>query len=101
VLASAGVFAGALLGGYLGTLMPARLELFGLAYDWASPLFGIFLISTLARLVVVLLFIPKLREVRAVRPISFGQVIFRVTRINALAGLVFDIVGSRARNDCD
>jgi hypothetical protein len=41
--------------------------------------------------------LPGIREVRKVRPISFSSVIFRVTRVNALAGLVFDIVGARPR----
>jgi hypothetical protein len=32
-----------------------------------------------------------------VRPISFGNLIFRVTRVNALAGMVFEIIGPRGR----
>ena len=84
-----------------GTGAPADITVFGYNWQWASPLYGIFILSTLARLLVVLTFIPRLKEVRAVRPISFGQVIFRVTRVNALAGLVFDIVGSRPKSDDD
>jgi MFS family permease len=99
VIASCGVFGGAILGGVLATLMPDNVNLFGYNWQWASPLYGIFILSTLARLLVVITFIPQLKEVRAVRPISFGQVIFRVTRVNALAGLVFDIVGSRPKKD--
>jgi hypothetical protein len=49
----------------------------------------------------VILLTPKLREVRPVREISLGQVIFRVTRMNALAGLVFDIVGPRGDRPTD
>ena len=97
VLASLGVFGGAVLGGYLATVMPERVRLFGFTYDWVSPLYGVFIISTIIRTMVVGLLIPRLREVRAVRPISVSQVIFRVTRINALAGVVFDIIGSRPR----
>jgi hypothetical protein len=62
-------------------------------------MFGVFVVSTLARASVVMLLTPKLREVRSVREISLSQVIFRVTRMNALAGLVFDIVGSRSKNE--
>jgi hypothetical protein len=47
----------------------------------------------------MLILLPKLREVRVVRPISYGQLVFRVTRVNALAGVVFDIVGTRRRRD--
>jgi MFS family permease len=97
VLAGLGVFAGAILGGVLGAAMPERIAMFGLDWHWSSPLYGLFIISTIVRLLVVVTFIPHLNEVRAVRPISFGQVIFRVTRVNALAGLVFDIVGSRPK----
>ena len=99
VLASLGVFAGAILGGILGAAMPEGIALFGFDWHWASPLYGLFIISTIVRLLVVATFIPRLKEVRAVRTISFGQVIFRVTRVNALAGLVFDIVGSRSKKE--
>jgi MFS family permease len=95
VLASIGIFSGAVLGGYLGTIMPTELTLFGNTFSWLSPLFGVFVVSTLVRAAVVALLTPKLREVRSVREISVSQVIFRVTRMNALAGLVFDIVGSK------
>jgi MFS family permease len=98
VLASSGVFCGAILGGYLGTVMPTEINLFGSTYSWVSALYGVFIVSTIMRATVVALLIPRLREVRTVRPISLGQVIFRVTRINALAGVVFDIVGSRPKN---
>jgi len=37
------------------------------------------------------------REVRAVRNISLGQLIFRVTRLNALSGIFFEVVGTRPK----
>jgi len=101
VLANVGIFAGAILGGYLGTVMPATLEVFGKSYAWLSPLYGVFIVSTIVRTAVVLLLLPKLREVRNVRSITIPQVIFRVTRINALAGIFFDVVGSRPRQPED
>jgi MFS family permease len=97
VLANIGIFAGAILGGYLGYILPSHADIFGVSYSWLSPLYGVFIISTIVRAAVVLWLVPKLREVRNVRPISIPQVIFRVTRINALAGVFFDIVGSRPR----
>lgn len=99
VLASIGVFAGAMLGGYLGAIMPASFDLFGFAVDMLSPLYAVFVLSALARAAAVLIFVPKLEEVRNVRPISVGQVIFRVTRVNALAGVVFEILGSRPKRE--
>lgn len=101
VLASIGTFAGAILGGFLATVLPRELVLAGIHYSWLSPLYGVFVLSTLVRGGVVLLLLPKLREVRSVRPISTSAVIFRVTRINALAGIFFDIVGSRRRGPDD
>ena len=95
VLASAGLFVGATLGGLLGAYLPMHMELFGVLYEWGSPLLGVFAISALARVIVVVVLLPKIREVRRVRPISFGGLIFRVTRANALAGLVFEIIGPR------
>jgi MFS family permease len=97
VLASVGVFVGAVLGGWLGAVLPAEIRLFGHDLRWVSPLYGVFVVSTIVRAAVVVLLVPRLREVRNVRPISVGQVIFRVTRINALAGVVFEIVGSKPR----
>ena len=74
VLASIGIFFGALLGGTLGEWLPDTLRIGDLTWEWPSAL-----------------------EVRAVRPIGFGGVIFRVTGVNALAGLVFDVVGNLPR----
>ncbi len=101
VLANTGIFCGAILGGYLGAVLPTSAELFGRTFSWLSPLYGVFVVSTVARAAVVALLVPKLREVRRVRPISISRVIFRVTRINALAGVFFDIIGSRPRRSDD
>lgn len=97
VLASAGIFAGAMLGGYLGAVLPTQFELFGNSVSWLSPLLGVFVISTLARSFIVIVLLPKIREVRKVRAISFTDLIFRVTRVNALAGLIFEIIGPKPR----
>lgn len=95
VLASIGIFAGAILGGFLGSILPTEVSILGHTYSWLSPLLGVFLISALARATIVTLLVPKIREVRTVRPISFRDLIFRVTRVNALAGIIFDVIGSR------
>jgi len=97
VLASSAIFCGALIGGYLGVVLPGRIDIFGMSWAWLSPLLGVFAISALLRTIVLVILLPKIREVRRVRPISFSRVIFRVTRTHALAGLMFDIVGSRPK----
>ncbi|MCZ6890162.1 MAG: MFS transporter [Gammaproteobacteria bacterium] len=99
-LAAFGVFVGAMIGGYLGTHLPREMTLFGDGHQWMTALYGVFAISALARLIVALLFLPRLREVRRVRPMSMSGLIFRVTRFHPVSGLIFDIVGTRrkARN---
>jgi MFS family permease len=95
VLASIGIFCGAMLGGYLGSVLPRQFDLFGQHVTWSSALFGVFILSSIGRATVVVLFLPRIQEVRAVKPVSVGGLIFRVARYNALAGLFFDIVGRR------
>jgi len=104
VMSSTGIFCGAVLGGYLGVILPDRFHVFGLQVVWLSPLLGVFAISAAARTAVLLMLLPKISEVRKVRPISIASVIFRVTRVNALAGMMFDVIGSRpnaARNNAE
>jgi MFS family permease len=99
VLVAGGVFCGAILGGYLGLVLPVNVSLFGQSFSWLSSLYGVFVISTLMRGAVAFLLIPRLREVRQVRHISTADVIFRVTRMNALAGMFFEIVGTKSGKD--
>jgi len=87
------VFFGAMLGGYLGTIMPASITVSGSTYTWESVLLGVFFISSLARLTVASVFLPRLREVRTVPQMSVTELIFRATRFNALSGLLYDIIG--------
>jgi MFS family permease len=97
VLASTGIFAGAMLGGYLGAVLPTQVELFGTTFSWFSPLLGVFAISTVVRAIIVIALVPKIREVRNVRDISLTDLMFRVTRVNALAGMVFDVLGTKPK----
>lgn len=97
VLANLGVFCGALLGGYLGMTLPKDITLFGHDYSWHSALLDVFLLSSLGRMLVALIFIPLLREVREVPSLSATGIIFRIARFNALAGLVFDILLPKKR----
>ncbi|MBK8163535.1 MAG: MFS transporter [Gammaproteobacteria bacterium] len=97
VLASVAVFCGAMVGAYLGTHLPREAVLFGTHYEWLSVLYGVFLISTLARLLVAVLFLPQLKEMRTARAASVGGVIFRVARLQPLSELIFDIISPRRR----
>jgi len=97
MLSNTGLFAGAMLGGYLGMVLPTELSLFGHSFSWGSSLLGVFAISTLVRAVMVLVLLPRIREVRRVRPIKVSELIFRVTRVNALAGMFFEVVTSKPK----
>jgi MFS family permease len=79
-IAAIGVFLGASLGGYLTTHLPSNMAIFG--YDLAnhSPIAGVFIISTLMRLGIVLAFLPLLGKLRPLRPLSLKSVTFCLWR---------------------
>jgi MFS family permease len=97
VLMNAGVFCGAMLGGYLATHLPTELHWGAIDLYWTYPIYAVFFISSLARLVVAAAFLPRIPEVRSVEAFSVRGMIFRVTRIHAISGMVFDIVGGIRR----
>jgi MFS family permease len=98
VLASIGIFAGALLGGYMATHLPdAGITIAGVSPHWEFALLAVFGVSALARLAVAGIFLPRLKEVRQVRELSISALVFRVTRVHALSGLMFDIVAPRQK----
>jgi MFS family permease len=101
VLAASAVFVGAVIGGFLGTHLPNEITLFGTTIHWLSVLYGVFLISGLMRLIVAIGFLPRLEEVRQVRPMSMTGLIFRVTRFAPVSGLIFEIVGTLRRRKSD
>ena len=45
----------------------------------------------------VFVLLPRIREVRRVRPIKVSELIFRVTRVNALAGMFFEVVAAKPK----
>lgn len=97
VLTSTAVFCGALIGGYLGAHLPTEMDLFGKHYEWLSALYGVFIISALMRLTMAILLLPRLREMRAVRSMTVGGLVFRVARLQDLSGVIFDIIGTKRR----
>lgn len=97
VSGSIGVFFGAMLGGYLGAVLPQSFTLFGLQIEWTSALYNIFILSFLLRLLTAAMFLPRLKEVRKTRRLDVTRLVFRINRFNPLSGLVFDIIGSRKK----
>jgi len=98
VLASFGVFFGALLGGYVGTVLPASYTLFGYEINLLSQLYNVFILSFVFRMITSLLLIPRLKEVRRVKPVSVRRLVFRVVRFNPLTGLNFEVISSRKKS---
>lgn len=99
VVAATGTFTGALIGAWLGTHLPREITFNGESFNWLTPLYGVFLISALARITTVGFFMRRLREVRRVRPMSSRGLIFRVTRVAPLSGLIFEVVDAVGRSD--
>lgn len=93
VLTSAAVFVGAACGGYLAVHLPTEVTLGGQAFAWDHALFGVFAISTAARLAVVTALLTPLAEVRLCAQASTRTLIFRMARLNTVTGMVMDIVG--------
>ncbi len=91
VMSSSGVFLGSLLGGYLGQHLPTQIVLLGHSISWSSALSWAFLISALTRIGIMTLFIPQLREVRAVPPLSARNLILRVPQLSAFTDLLFNL----------
>lgn len=97
VLSSTAIFGGALLGGYLSTVIPATLTILGHTVHWTSGLWGVILLSSLARATVALLLLRRVQEVREVRAVSAGGLMIRVIRFNALAEVAVELLGRRRR----
>jgi len=98
VLASIGIFLGALLGGYLGTVLPDNYVVFGYEIQLVSQLYNIFLVSFILRLITSLLLIPRLKEIRRVKHVTVRRLVFRIVRFNPLSGLNFEVISSRKKS---
>lgn len=101
VLAAFGVFLGATFGGLLATLIEPAVASNDDLFGWDHALYYVFLVSTIARIIIVAVFLPRIKEVRATRRLTAGGLILRATRSPALAGLVVEFSGSRFRRKRD
>ena len=97
ILTNIGIFAGAMLGGYLGVVLPSSVNIADNQLHWGSVLLGVFLLSAVARFMVAITFIPRIKEVRSVRPMTVSKLVFRATRFNAFSGLIYDIIAATRR----
>ncbi|MBF0264701.1 MAG: hypothetical protein HQL46_05465 [Gammaproteobacteria bacterium] len=65
------------------------------------PLWTLFILSFLLRLLAAIWLLPILREVRKVRSASPQRVLLRFSRFSAFTGIVFDIAGFIKRSKAD
>lgn len=95
VFAAIGVFLGAVLGAALAYVVRGLDTGSILLPDWDYTLHYVFALSTLMRLLVFIVFIPRIREARVTRAPTAHGVVLRATRSPVLAGLVFELGGGR------
>jgi MFS family permease len=96
-----GAFCGAILGGWMTRVLPPDFSMLGIRWHLTSNLFWLFLISGLFRLFFAAVFLPMIREVREVEPISVRALIFRVSQIRPFSGLWFDLFTGNRRDRKD
>ena len=97
---AAGVFAGAMLGAALVAVLPPRTVLFGESNTLTNLLY-IFIISGVARALLVFLLAGRVRELRKPRrTLSAHALVMRVTGFNAMLGAIYDFIG-RPQSETD
>jgi MFS family permease len=96
-LSNSAIFSGALIGGFLATHAPHAIHWGTYAITFTSGLWAALTLSSVVRVVVVSIFLPRLRETRLVRPISPTALAIRVIRANIVAGWIFELLPSRGR----
>jgi MFS family permease len=96
-LSNSAIFGGALIGGALATHAPRALHWGSYTITFTSGLWAALTLSGVVRVVVVSVFLPRLRETRLVRPISPTALAIRVIRANIGAGWLFELLPSRER----
>jgi MFS family permease len=99
-LGAVGIFAGALLGGYLATALPGMVLWLPEGWQPLHSVVLIFLVSALLRLAIVAWFIPRSVELRVRQRPDLLQVVYRISRFTPGAGIVLDwLTVTRKRRD--
>lgn len=91
------VLLGSALGGFLVENLPKEISFFAWSWAPASPLFFIFALSGLVRLIASATLLPLFKEVRPVDGIRHAELIFRITNLRPMAGATFSILTSSWR----
>ncbi|MEZ5573494.1 MAG: MFS transporter [Halioglobus sp.] len=89
-ITAAAVFVGGLTGGFLAAYAPRLAEMLS---DWitvSSPLFLVFTMSAVLRVLVIAWFIPRVNEPQVRRRPDGLKLIYRISRFSALSGISLD-----------
>ncbi len=97
VLNAVGIFSGAAIGGWLTRYIPVSISIQGFSILMISNLQWLFLISGVLRLFMSISFLPAIREMREVEPLTLRELIFRVSSIRPISGLKFDLFTGNQR----
>jgi hypothetical protein len=79
-------------------VLPASHSNSGDQIDLLSQLYHVIILSFVFRMITSLLLMPRLKEIRRVKPVSVRRLIFRVVRFNPLSGLYFQVASSRRKH---
>jgi MFS family permease len=96
-MSNVAIFAGVLIGGVLATHAPHALHFGKHTVTFTSGLWAALTLSGVVRVIVISIFLPRLRETRLVRPISRTALAIRVIRANIVAEWLFELLPTRDR----
>ncbi len=97
-LSACAVFLGAIIGGMIASVAPQLVAEISMLEGIASPLFIVFFASFLLRLAIAAWFIPRAVEPNLRRRPKLLQLVFRVSRFNAISGISLDWLSVTRRN---
>lgn len=102
VMMTVGVFLGSMLGVAVTQWLPVEFQIAGIHVHLVAGLLWALLLSSIVRIMVAVIFLPRIQELRKPRRrISPYQLVFRFTRFNAFSGLLYDIVAKVQKQDRD
>ena len=98
-LGAVAVFLGAITGGLIASAAPSVVEFVPFLREIRSPLFLVFFASFALRMAIAIWFIPRAVEPRVRRRPKILQVIYRVSRFNAISGISLDWLSVTKRSN--
>ncbi len=99
ILNATGIFLGGSIGGWLSGYLPVSISIFDTQITMISNLQWLFLFSGVLRLIISIIFLPTIMEIRDVEPITFKDLIFRISSIRPISGVKFDIFTGNHKKD--